>query len=142
MFSCWNRATPPNQHHPTGLRTRRSFRPAPRKRSRRLSSLRMRSRPRAVRTAYLSKAGGGELFLFTGAISPAAAVVGRAGWPLLAVPGYGGGRSGSHDWNLSRHPARSPPAAPRPHPSSGGPRNFRLKVTSVLMLRDCGSPGA
>ncbi|MEJ1283461.1 hypothetical protein NN561_014431 [Cricetulus griseus] len=96
----------------------------------------MRSRPRVVRAVYLSKAGAGQLFLLTGAISPSAAVVGWAGWPLLAVPSYSGGRSGSHDWNLSRHPARSVPAAPRPHPSLGGPWNFRQEVTSVLMLRD------
>lgn len=120
---------PPLPAFALSLRMLLTLRPSPLKFSERLSGLRTRSLSRAVRTVYLTEAG--QLFLLTNAISPSAAVVGRAGWPLLAVSSYGGGRTGSHDWNLSRHPVRSPPVAPRPHPPQASPR------TSGWMVLPC-----
>lgn len=71
-------------------------------------------------TAYLCKARGGRFFLLTGAVSPgAAAVVGRTGWPLLAVPGYPWSGGGSHNWNLSRHPCPQFSSFPLPTSFSG-----------------------
>lgn len=86
-------------------------------------------------TTYLCKARGGHFLLLTGAISPAAAaVVGRTGWPLLAVPGYPRDGSGGHNWNLSRHPypesSSSPLLTAFPVKALGLPARgyFRLNV--------------
>lgn len=66
-------------------------------------------------SGYLRKARGGHFFLLTGAIaSGAAAVVGRTGRPLLAVPGYPGSGSGGHNWDLSRHSYPKPSSPPPP----------------------------
>lgn len=55
-------------------------------------------------TVYLCKVRSRHFFLLTGAITPSVvAVVGRTGWPLLAVPGYTRSGNGGHNWNLSCH---------------------------------------
>lgn len=84
-------------------------------------------------TRYLRKAGGGRLFLLAGAVAPgAAAVVGRTGRPLLAVPGYPRSGRGGHNGNLSRHSHPEPCSSPPPHsgpgagPGTSGPLYFRL----------------
>lgn len=83
-------------------------------------------------TAYLRKAGGGHFFLLAGAVTPsAAAVVGRTGWPFLAVTGYPRGGSGGHNWNLSRHPYPESSSSPAP-PFAGRLGDFRLALTSAF----------
>ena len=84
-------------------------------------------------TANLRKAGGGHLFLLAGAVAPgAAAVVGRTGRPLLAVPGYPRSGRGGHNGDLSRHSHPEPCSSPPPHsgpgagPGTSGPLYFRL----------------
>lgn len=78
--------------------------------------------------AYLCQARCGHFLLLTGAVaSRAAAVVRRAGRPLLAVPGYARGGRGGQEGYLSRHPC---PGfwLPRPPLSRKGP------ATSGLLL--------
>ena len=66
--------------------------------------------------AYLRKAGGGQLSLLAGAVAAgAAAVVGRTGRPLLAVPGYPRSGRGGHNGNLGRHSHPEPCSSPPPH---------------------------
>ena len=86
-------------------------------------------------TAYLRKAGGGELSLLAGAVAAgAAAIVGRTSRPLLAVPGYPRSGRGGHNGNLGRHSHPEPCSSPLPTRSRCRPWNFRPAVTSVSMV--------